>query len=238
MSCNPLGPETKTPAVKQGSTLCCNLLFNRIQWPSTQCRQSSMHRSNGQRPRCSFTAWDVVPPEQTKLLLTQLLVCRGGCSMKHCSWRAWRKVSFCQVSGLRRTLPTSRTHNPPKCKQIYDQNKAWQDEQAKEKEFSGPPARQKMTQPFRDWDWSDYWKYIMRLAVRYSFANSKVISTFSRQSLWVGATSCFQSLSTSDPSVESRQSRAMQNTTTKKMVETLWSQRFFFSGRELNRDLK
>lgn len=99
MSCNPLGPETKTPAVKQGSTLCCNLLFNRIQWPSTQCRQSSMHRSNGQRLRCSFTAWDVVPPEQTKLLLTQLLVCRGGCSMKHCSWRAWRKVSFCQVSG-------------------------------------------------------------------------------------------------------------------------------------------
>ena len=71
----------------------------------------------------------------------------------------------------------------------------------------------------------------MSLPVRYSFANSKVISTFSRQSLWVAATSCFQSLSTSDPSVESRQSRAMQNTTTKKKWK-LSGHSVFFCGRE------
>lgn len=161
MSCNPLGPETKTPAVKQGSTLCCNLLFNRIQWPSTQCRQSSMHRSNGQRLRCSFTAWDVVPPEQTKLLLTQLLVCRGGCSMKHCSWRAWRKVSFCQVSGDQELClrPELTTHQ--NASKYMTKTRPCKMSKQKKKEFCEPPARQNMT-PFRDW--SDYLKIYYELA--------------------------------------------------------------------------
>ena len=228
MSCNSLGPETKTPAVKQGSTLCCNLLFNRIQWPSTQCRQSSMHRSNGQRLRCSFTAWDVVPPEQTKLLLTQLLVCRGGCSMKHCSWRAWRKVSFCQVSGDQELClrPELTTHQ--NASKYMTKTRPCKMSKQKKKNSAGHLH-------VRTWHLSGIeviiWKYIMSLPVRYSFANSKVISTFSRQSLWVAATSCFQSLSTSDPSVESRQSRAMQNTTTKKKWKLCRHSVFFLRKR-------
>ena len=162
MSCNSLGPETKTPAVKQGSTLCCNLLFNRIQWPSTQCRQSSMHRSNGQRLRCSFTAWDVVPPEQTKLLLTQLLVCRGRLFYETLLLKSLKEGLLLSSVRRSRTLPTSRTHNPPKCKQIYDQKtRPCKMSKQKKKEFCGPPARQNMT-PFRDW--SDYLKIYYELA--------------------------------------------------------------------------